>query len=157
VKAGIDFIDSVLHCRRIGDIPEYELDLGRQVLAFSARQIIEYSYGMPLAQQRVYEMRAQEASTAGYEYMSHPKSLRQLQERRLAVTKIRLHPIFPRLWVQAGVANTAQPPGFPFISPTTADLRGAFEPAAPAKLLLTTSVHAYLRFTPMESKIKVKN
>src|SRR5216684_3603463 len=87
MKAGINVIESLLDCRRIGDIPVYEFDLAGQVLAVSTRQIIEYPHCVPLVQQRVYEMRAQEPCTAGHENTSHPRSLRQLRKRRLATLK----------------------------------------------------------------------
>src|ERR1700730_14168851 len=89
MKASINVIKSLLYCSRIADIPVDELDLSGQVLAVSTRQIIEYAHWVPLVQQRVYEMRAHEPSTASHENTSHPRSLRLLRKRRLAaLTKI---------------------------------------------------------------------
>jgi hypothetical protein len=53
-----------------------------QVLADAARQIIQDPYGMPLLQQRLYQIRAYEPGTTGDEKASHPRSLKQLQKRR---------------------------------------------------------------------------
>ena len=75
VKAGVDALESLFDCRRIGDVPVQKLDLQWQVLSMSARQIIENAYQVSLLQQRVDEVRAQEASTAGHEKAGHPRSL----------------------------------------------------------------------------------
>ena len=52
-----------------------KFDLPRQVLSVSTRQIIENAHSVSLPQQRVDEVRAHEASTAGHEKAGHPRSL----------------------------------------------------------------------------------
>src|SRR5271167_4960034 len=52
----------------------------RQVLTVPARKIIQNSNRMAFAQQRMYQMRADEPSAAGHEKTSHPKSLKLLKK-----------------------------------------------------------------------------
>ena len=57
-----------------------KFDLPRQVLSVSTRQIIENAHSVSLPRQRVGEVRAHEASTAGHEIAGHPRSLKPLQK-----------------------------------------------------------------------------
>jgi len=75
MKAGIDALECLFDSHRISDIPMQKFDLPRQVLSVSTRQIIENAHSVSLPQQRVDEVRAHEASTAGHEKAGHPKSL----------------------------------------------------------------------------------
>jgi hypothetical protein len=81
MKAGIDALECLFDSRRIGNIPVQKFDLPRQVLAVSARQIIENANPVSLPQQRVDEVRAHEASTAGHEKAGHPRSLKLSQNQ----------------------------------------------------------------------------
>ena len=76
MKAAVDTLERPSHGFRIGDIPSDELDLPRQVLAAPAREIVENPHRMPVNQQRLYQMRADEPGTAGDEVTSHPISLK---------------------------------------------------------------------------------
>jgi hypothetical protein len=82
MKACIYAIESLFDSSGIGDISVYELDLAREILAVSAREVIEYSYCMSIVQQRIYQVRAHKPGAAGHEYASHPKSSKEL--RRVA-------------------------------------------------------------------------
>jgi hypothetical protein len=55
----------------------------------SARKIIKNSNRMTFVQQGMYQMRPDEPSAAGYEKMSHPKSLKQLQNHYPAMFNVR--------------------------------------------------------------------
>jgi hypothetical protein len=81
VKTGIDAIESLFDCRRIGDASVQKFNLPRQVLSVSARQIIENAYQVSLPLQRVDQVGPQKASTAGHEKAGHPRSLKLLQNQ----------------------------------------------------------------------------
>jgi hypothetical protein len=84
MKAGIYTFESLFHCGRVGNISVYELGFSREILAISAREVIEYSHRVALVQQRFYQMRAYEPGPASHEYASHPQSSKQLRKRRFA-------------------------------------------------------------------------
>src|SRR5438874_7960310 len=98
MKAAVNTIESLLDRPGIRDVAVNEVDLAGQVLAVAAGKIIENPHRMPLVQQRVYEMRADEPGTAGHEEASHPRSLRQL--RKSGSTNSRTDP--PRLLAPDG-------------------------------------------------------
>jgi hypothetical protein len=82
MKAGIYAIEGLFDSSRIGDISVFELDSAREILVLSAREVIKYSYRVPLEQQRIYQVRAHEPGAAGHEYASHPKSSKQFAKKR---------------------------------------------------------------------------
>src|SRR5580658_507197 len=69
---------------RIGDVALDQLDAGRQVGALSGGQVVEYPHGVAVTDQRVAQMRADEAGTAGDEIgeMSHTPGLARIRSQR---------------------------------------------------------------------------
>src|SRR6516164_4544199 len=88
MKATIDAVKRTLDSRRVGDIGFGQLHPLRQIITVPAREVIEYSNRMTFVQQRMHQMRADEAGAAGHEKASHSKSLRQLQKQSPAVAHL---------------------------------------------------------------------
>src|SRR5260370_38836846 len=74
VETGINALESLFDSRRIGYVPVQKLDLPRQVLSVSARQIIGNAYQVPLPQKRVDHVGAQKASTTRPELADQPRT-----------------------------------------------------------------------------------
>src|SRR5215831_17421340 len=84
MEAAIDLVERLVDRLRVGDIGLGEFGLPGQVVAVSAREIVENPDRVAFVQQRLHQMRADEPGSAGHEKTSHPMSLNRLRERYLA-------------------------------------------------------------------------